>query len=356
MQNLHCRTCTATSRARDSRSPWYVRILVRSNVFLAFLILAACGNDPATMCPPFTELKLPSITRLDRCDGNDLTGETTAKPEAFAAAFGAAGYEMGRDTNEPKYTKDWMYFRRKDDVFMMSSKFERSENRESPFFYIKRDKPRKWLPEATWQAVLTFPGERDKLLASYRGIADIFTAEARAPKQCPPIADDAMTSSPTLLVNLDSSDLAGNKQHRFKRGPELFAKGPPAEYESFDENVARRAELDTLRPRRIVPVMRVTTFKDPVVPGLNVTGTFTPGSAAFEIGVVDLAEKRVLCRSRGKAANSETIEATTTTYKRPDGSVESMSTSAPAHEDLAKNMRRVAFAELAKMSPAFKAP
>lgn len=100
--------------------------------------------------------------------------------------------------------------------------------------------------------------------------------------------------------------------------------------------------------------MRVTRYEAPSVPSsASIMGTFVPGAASFEIGVVDLVDRKLLCRSKGKAESSATIEATTTTYYRPDGSISPTSTSADATGDLAHNIRIAAFAELAKMSPAF---
>jgi hypothetical protein len=239
----------------------------------------------------------------------------------------------------------------------MPSTFETGQTRKTPFFMITRDAPRKWLAEPTWQSVQTSPADREQWLGTVRTVAGIFGPRARAPKRCPPLTDldVALATAPTaLLVNVDSIDFTGTQQRHYIRGPELFSSELPRADDPLEHFVEARAELEQFRVRRIVPVMRVTALKEPYVPGVNVTGTFTPGTAEFDFGLVDLTEKRVLCRSHGKATSSAVIEATTTTTYARDGAIDGVNTYADAHRDLADNIRKAVFAELATMSPAFQ--
>lgn len=309
------------------------------------------------MCEPYTSIKLPEITRIDRCGADGLSGETTAKPEAFIAAFKAAGFELGRDVSEPKYAADWFWAKKGGQTYRITATFDKVEQRQHPYFAISADQPRKWLPEATWVAIKTTPERREALLAKWRGVGDLLGQ--KAPKACPALdeLDPAFAKDSTdLLLNLDGKDLSPTPRFRGARGPEMFEREPPSEanYSSMDEFVEYDARITVMSARRIVPVIRVTSFEDPDVPtSANILGVFTPGRAAFEVAVVDLAEHKVLCRSKAEARNSETIEATTTTTREADGTIRDVSTSADAHGDLAKNMRAAAFAELARMSPAF---
>ncbi len=320
-------------------------------VLLSLSALAACGNKAASMCEPFKSVGLPGVTRIDRCEAKDISGETTATPADFVAKFQAAGYEVGRDVNEPKYAGDWFILKKGDDYLRLTSTFEGSEKRKHPFFMISKADPRKWIAEERYQFLLAAPAKRDELLAKLRSAADVFTATAKAPKACPPLAalDPLATPPGGFLLNLDSADLAG-KNHRWARGPELFTVLPPSDVEQFETTAKRADEVAAIAKRRVVPVMRVTAYKAPVVPRDNVFGTFTPGTASFEVGFVDLEEKRVLCRSKGRAQSSEVIEATTYTEKYRDGSVGNQYTVAGEHRDLADNMAKAAFAELGRMT------
>lgn len=332
---------------------------MRAALFASSLVVIGCGKSNATMCEPFTSVGLPQVTRIDRCDAEGIGGETTAKPEAFVAAFAAAGYEIGRDVAEPDYADDWVRVRKGGVTYRVTSTFEKVEQREQPYFSISRDEPRKWMPEATWQGIQTVPAARDKLLEKWRTVANL--ANNKAPKTCPALGDldPAMTAAPSsFLLNLDSGDLAGRPEQRYSRGPELFSGQVPDKMYStnMDDLVKWKANLDALAARRIVPVIRITKYDAPSVPsGYNVMGTFTPGKATFDVIVVDLAERRVLCRSKSKAESSETIEATTTTRTSESGTIEEISTTANAAGDLASNIEKAAFAELRKMSPTFAA-
>jgi hypothetical protein len=299
------------------------------------------------------------VTKIDRCSVEEgIWGETTAKPEAFVAAFKAAGFELGRDGASPDYADHWLYVRKGATEYRVDLEFlSGGDNRENPFFSISADKAKEWLPEATWQSIQNLPAQRDKLIERWRGVADVIGN--KAPKECPALGDldPAMRKAPTsFLLNIDAGDLAGTPEQRFARGPELFAFTLPEKLErsNMKDVIEAKAKLDALGARRIVPVIRMTKYDAPSVPsGINILGTFTPGKATFEVAVVDLVDKKLLCRSKAKAASSETIEATTYTRTAADGHIEDVSTSANAAGDLAKNIETAAFAELAKMSPAF---
>jgi hypothetical protein len=102
--------------------------------------------------------------------------------------------------------------------------------------------------------------------------------------------------------------------------------------------------------------MRVTSYVAPIVEGgAFATGVFTPGKASFEVGIVDLDKQVVLCKTKGKAQNSKTIEATTT-WTTSGNTLTDVSTNNPGYRDLADNIEKVAFAELAKLSPVFALP
>ncbi|MGE0401913.1 MAG: hypothetical protein AB7T06_34740 [Kofleriaceae bacterium] len=327
------------------------------SLLVAVVVVGACGGDEkpknAAMCAPFTELQLPSITRLDWCTSTELTGETTASPEEFAKAFEAAGYEAGRDAQDMNIAKDHMWFRRGDVAFSMSARFEGSPARKNPYFSIRRDTPKKWLPESAWQAHESTPAAKRKMVAALRVAGELFTADAKAPKKCPSLAElDPMlaTAARSVIVNLEGRYFQGDKG----RGPDLF--DGDLTFASMEEASKEGEYFEQVGARRIVPVARITSYDAPVATDSGVrAGEFKPGSAAFDVGVVDLVEKKILCRSSATAESSGTIRGVTTTYKNADGSTQSSSAGADADGDLGRNMRAAAFAELATMSPVFAA-
>lgn len=111
-----------------------------------------------------------------------------------------------------------------------------------------------------------------------------------------------------------------------------------------------RTALDDLAKIRMLRILQVTSYEAPQVQekskGLAGSIFFTGGHASFDVGVVDLVEKKVLCRGKGEAKSSEDIEVT----RNADGGL----IGNPGGEDLGRNIDRVARAALGKMSPLLK--
>jgi hypothetical protein len=261
------------------------------------------------------------------------------------------------------------YFRKGGATYFMFTNLSKRDN-GATFFSIlpKPHDPKTWLPEASWQKVVSAQADRKALIERLRGVAEILKGSAKAPKQCDAslaALDPALAkTATTVLLNLEASDFVGPKAPRYARGPETFP-APRDDNDTFhsqySEKVAtlleERAELDAIADRRVIPVVRITEYHAPKVDHdadpKAIFKLFTPGDAKFEVAVVDLKERTVLCSTTASAKSSDKLDATTETRRNGAGAVMGVTVYSYEALDLAGNISRAAFLALGKMSPAF---
>jgi hypothetical protein len=348
----------------------------RSAAALLVLALApqvSCNSKK--ICGPYLSMNLPGVTKVDRCDVEltsdfGIGGETTATGADFVKAIGGSGFELGRDAASTYGDADHMqYFRKDGVVFFMFTNLSKRESGATFFnIYPTPRQPTTWLPQASWEKVASIAADRQALIARLGSVADLVKSAAKAPKQCDgslAALDPALAKSgKTVLLNLDASDFRGPKAERYSRGPEPF---PVARKDGDTFNspystkvstlLEERAPLDEIAERRVMPVISITEYHAPKLDHNTdpaaIFHNFTGGDAKFDVVVVDLKERTVLCRSSASAKSSDTLDVTQYTRKNRSGEVQDVSVSSYENEDLAGNISKAAFVALGKMSPAF---
>ncbi len=344
-------------------------------VLLVLALAAQVSCKSKTVCGPYASMNLPGVTRIDRCDvelSSDygIGGETTATGADFVKAIAGSGFELGRDA-ESTYgeAKDMQYFRKGGVVYFMFTNLKKRDSGATFFsIYPTPRQPKTWLPEASWEKASSLDADRQALIARLGGVADLVKGSARAPKQCDGslvALDPALAKSArTVLINLDASDFRGPKGARYARGPEPFP-AVRSDADAFNSHYStklstlleERIPIDEVAERRVVPFLSITQYHAPKVdhdatPGA-VVQLFTGGDAKFDVVVVDLKERTVLCRSSAAAESSEKLDVTRLTRKNSSGEVQGVSVSSYENEDLAANISTAAFVALARMNPAF---
>lgn len=300
---------------------------------LVLCVVAACGKG-GEICEPFSGAKLPGITKIDECTDHSFFGETTATVEQWQSAFAAAGWEVGRDRAATD-TGNWFYIRKGEVSYRIGASFGMSKTRKNPAFYITSGSSLvKLVPESEWRKLASLEADAKTLGDSYAWLDAAVANTSDAPATCGALIDPSIADAPHSLVQLRDGAVTTNQ---------LFAKGVRVN-ETTESMIARRKELDSMLARRMLPVIRVTSYTAPRIPrGTGPNGTFEPGGAKFEVAVVDAKDKKVLCKSRASAGSSGTLEAT----------IIRGAASADVDADLQNNMREAAFRELATMTTAY---
>lgn len=344
----------------------------RSTVLL-LLALAPQVACKGKVCGPYVSMKLPGVTEISRCDPSPdipggIDGVTTASWPEFVKALSASGFELGRDAKSTYgEAKSIQYFRKDGSTYYMLVDLQPRPKGGGSYFGIKPGEPQKWLPEASWEKLASAREDRKALIERLRGVSAIVEASPKAPKQC----DGSLVAlDPTLaktanrvLLNLDSGGFGDPKAPRESRGPESFPKEREdnGNHSQYNEQVYRlvpeRQQLDELAERRVVPVIKMTKYQAAKVDhdpeSKSPLNLFRGGVAAFDVAVVDLKERRVLCRSSAWAESSKHLKVSKTTVRRGDGSIASEYVNSNEDLDLANNISRAAFATLATRNPAF---
>jgi len=344
---------------------------MRCAPFFLVGLLALTGCKGKTVCGPYEAMNLPGVTKIDRCDpeptsADGIGGETTASGADFVKAIAASGFELGRDgdgTADAQQTM--MYFRKGGATYFMFTDLKPRPGGDNFFSIIpKHGVPKTWLPEAEWQRLSTTRADRQALIDRLGAARGFLDANPKAPATCDGAlgsADPALAKAPTsVIVNLDSRDFKGRDDGR---GPGLFTEAVLDEQESsakVSKLVAARAEVDRIAARRVVPVLVVTEYQplkrtSPPKAGDPVTFV-TGGEAKFDVAVVDLEGRRVLCRSKGEASlidKSKGPPKGAPTLERANGDKVSMWLEGVKKSDLDSEITSAAKTVLAKMSPVF---
>ncbi|MEO6772472.1 MAG: hypothetical protein ABI467_05545 [Kofleriaceae bacterium] len=314
------------------------------------LLSSGCSKK---LCEPWRSWGLP-VDHVERCDDTEIHGRTSAAPADIVTKLEAHGLVAGRLVDgDYRTASSWIYFTKKGEpatALKMPARFDRD-------FFIERTSANfgdRWMPEATFAGLHALPAARETVMARFAPLATLFDAAGAVPARC----DDAvLATDPTLaktrsafLVNLDSSTYT--KAKPYARGPESI---PPArdahdlEHEDVHRLLSDLEQLRQAAATRFVAAIRITDYVAPEVQnsarGGHFNDTFTRGSAKFELKLIDLQTKQIVCGTKGEATSSETLAVTRSGESQY--SAEAI--------DLALNVSQAAAVELARLSPRFKA-
>ena len=345
---------------------------MRRAPFFLVGLLALTGCKGKTVCGPYEAMNLPGVTKIDRCDAEPTSdygigGETTASGADFVKAIAASGFELGRDGDGTADAQRTMvYFRKGGATYFMFTDLKPRPGGDN-FFSItpKNGAPKTWLPETEWQRLSTTRADRQALIDRLGAARGFLDANPKAPATCDGAlgsADPEIVKAPTsVIVNLDSRDFKGRSAGR---GPGLFTEAVLDEQEEASAKVSKlvaaRAEVDRIAARRVVPVLVVTEYQplkgtSPPKAGDRVEFV-TGGEAKFDVAVVDLEKRQVLCRSKGEASLIDKSKAPpkgAPTLERASGQKVTMWLEGVKKTDLDSEIASAAKTELAKMSPVF---
>lgn len=331
---------------------------------------ALSGCKGKSVCGPYQAMNLPGVTKIDRCDveptsGYGIGGETTASGADLVKAIGASGFEIGRDGGGTVgEQREKVYIRKDGQAYYLFTNLKPRPGGNNFFSIVPAPEPKRWLPEASWQKLLTARADRQALIDRLRAVRPLL-ADPKAPAKCDASLgslDPELAKAPkAVLVNLDSRDVMGRDAGR---GPALFAdpiETADEEYKATVEKlVAFRADIDRIAARRVVPMLTITEYRPLKKTGESKPGdTFefvSGGEAKFDVAVVDLKEQRVLCRSKGEASlvdKSKGPPKGAPTLKGKNGKETAVWLETIKDVDLEPKIHAAAFAELGKMSDAF---
>ena len=349
------------------------RALALTLGLLTLATLAGCKKK--SVCGPYLAMNIPGVTKIDRCDAEPTSdygigGETTATGAELVSAIAASGFEIGRDGESRFGDNNHRVFFRKDGATYLMFTDLRQRQGGANFFSITPERGallRAWVPEASWQKLVTARADRRAFIESLRPLRDVLGKSAGAPAKCDAALDSLdpkLADAPkSLLVNLDSRDFKGRDAGR---GPATFTNPEWDENVEYSAKVSRlltwREEIDRAAARRVVPVLVITDYvpvktKEPPAGDRIRISWVSGGEAKFDVFVVDRRENRILCRSRAEAKIGSKAPKPKNAPKlqRPDGkSVEVwLEGLSPEDMDLSAKIAEAAKAELARMSPVF---
>lgn len=329
--------------------------------------LPACRGK--TVCGPYRSMNLPGVVKVDGCDvepdsRNGLAGETTATGAELLQAIAAEGFELGRDGDAPFGPQRDDHFVRREGVTYRFNAALSKRPSGANFFYIVPDRRqlKSWVPEASWQRVVTLAAARAALVDRFRRAGDLATSAEGVPAVCgatigeldPALAKDG--ASP--LVNATSTEFKGAAGH----GPRTFDirsdYDPDKDYSApLSRLIEVRTEIDRLAARRVVPVLVIKEYK-PVKrsEGLPTFVLVSGGEATFAVAVVDLEANRVLCHATAAASitdKSAKPPKDAPTIKGKDGKVTAVWLEEAKEANLDLKISSVVDAQLARMSSVF---
>ncbi|APR81939.1 Hypothetical protein A7982_07288 [Minicystis rosea] len=331
---------------------------------------ALSGCKKKSVCGPYLAMNLPGVTKIDRCEveptsGYGIGGETTASGADLVKAIAAGGFEIGRDGDGAIGEQlHRVYIRKDGQAYYMFTDLKPRPGGNNFFSIVPTHEPKSWLPEASWQTLLTARADRQALIERLRAVRPLL-ADPKAPAKCDAslgTLDPELAKAPNaVLVNLDARDFMGRNAGR---GPALFVDPIETDDEEYrakvQKLVALRADIDRIAARRVVPMLTFTEYRPVKKSGESKPGdTFdivSGGEAKFDIAVVDLKEPRLLCRSKGEASLVDKAKGPpkgAPTLKGKNGKGTTMWLETIKNVDLNPKIQAAAFAELGKMSDAF---
>jgi len=326
---------------------------------LSFSLLVSLGCE-TEICEPFTKANLPGITKVGRCDDQTLSGETTASAQELADALSAAGFERGRNK---QYTVDgsrefWL-FRYEGKFYRLSTEDPvKDPKRDNPFFTIGVETAStvEWIAEDAWQAAIEPEKRRKAVLEQVKMAAEVLRGADELPSSCPSDLekrDEVLAATARrLLVNSDSVDYRSKEE---ARGPDTgLATIEVGEQMLLSELLKQTEVVEQIAQRRVVPAIVLKEF---VAPEKDKNGKDggkgryeeDRGQAVFDVGIVDLETKAVLC---GTADVKASIFDGKKGVPMP-GTNTLWYVLTPKEADLSRRVRNKAYAELARLAPLF---
>ncbi len=245
-------------------------------------------------------------------------------------ALEAKGFTAGRQTDGTyRNQQSWVIFMKSDDpsFYKMPSDVGHRGGKSYEFFFDKQSKSPNWIPEATWKGLSTLDADRAALATKLAAAAQLFADTKSAPERCDDavLAQDPALNTPVLgakkqsfLLDTDLHGIAGwpaeSRAYTTGAAPKPREKpSEPLESRMISDLVFDRSALDDLSKIRMLRVVRVTSYEAPRVTSKDTNKEspidfFIGGRAAFDVGVVDLTERKVLCRGKGEAQSSKSIK------------------------------------------------
>ena len=267
------------------------------------------------MCAEWREWELPKLSKVSSCYASSFSGTTTAEPDEVRAVFERKGFVRGHDLDGAMTTRDpWTTLTKSDEPTSFRMSFAHGD-----FVLNKRNATRTGASETVsveeWQAMVALPRDGAAYAAKVRALdlPAVFDAGANARATC---TDEELDVREPLLgertvPGLVDVDVLATAKPETRRGvPPGFSPVPESELEKMSRGDARAARrtLDEILKRRLVPAFRVTRYKEPSRGTRAADVFFESGSVELAVAVIDLQERRVLCRATGKAENSAHVK------------------------------------------------
>ena len=269
----------------------------------------------ARPCKAWTGWEFPDLKRVDFCYNGTITGTTGASEENFLKPFAQRGFVRGHAPNTFFADRDedpWKHMFKPG--VKTSYRFSFHPAKGGAEFVIGETSYEDMLSEADFEKVVALPADEAAYLRriSSLDLPRVFDAGTKAPATC---SDEDLTSREPLLaarpalvmINVDALANQGEKR-----------RGIPLNYEPSSEEsrgrfalgslLSARRAFDERAAMRVVPAFRVTAYRAPSS-DTGSSGIGFKGEVQVAIAVLDLTERRVLCRTTARATNSGSFKA-----------------------------------------------
>jgi hypothetical protein len=281
-----------------------------SVLLVSVSLLVGCKARP---CAEWRDVELPKLKKVDTCYSSSIAGTTAATEGELVGAFEKAGFVRGHNGDGVMTRKDpWIVLAKKD----APESFKMSLNGSGEFVIDRQIARTDFIPESEWKRLWSVPADAvaqaSRLEAA--GLPALFEAKDKAPVTC--ASADLLSREPKIgerrqryLVNADA---LGTKieSRRGVPGNVAFEGADGLEKQMRGEMLRQRRELDDIAAMRVVPVFHVTAYEEPSHPktASGPIGVYFGGEVAVALAVVDLQERRVLCRTTARAESSKNLD------------------------------------------------
>jgi hypothetical protein len=303
------------------------------------------------VCEAWSGWELPPLKKVGTCYRSNLSGETDATLDDLARMFEKKGFVRGRSgAGTMADNRSWSFFFKEGEPESYRLSFS-----SGSFVIGGTIPPRKeqFVIESDWRKLESFSSDVAAYVKGLQDVVAVFDAQDKAPSKC---SDEDLTAREPQLAERTSRFLLN--VDALAKKPET-RRGVPDRLPLHDQKAldgeqppqvlwARRA-FDEIAPMRIVPAFRVLTYHEP---GRAGDKSIKGGMVELSLAVIDLKERRALCRTTARGTTGEQVEYTVLTHHRDGKQLDNGTVIGdPVADGLSWNVEAAAFAALGAMNP-----